>query len=130
MLQKDDPMNAAAKLQANICAKSAVHVVRREIIAEDPEAMYSYVEDDGRLYHAVERLMEGKSVCICPREDDWADLSDSETPFSLGARQTYRDSLEELVDRHIAELVTFRDKLRQTRSPDRHPEPPSPPRSV
>ena len=48
--------------------------------------------------------------------DGWADLSNSEMPFSRGVTQTYRDSLEELVDKHITELVSLRDKLRQTRS--------------
>jgi len=98
-------MNAADDAHDDDRVEEALHVVRREILAEDPDAIYSYVEDDGRLYHAVAHLMEGKAVCVCPRKDDWSDLSDSETPFSWGATQTYRDSLEEVVDKHIAELV-------------------------
>jgi hypothetical protein len=70
-----------AMLTDNDSTETALHVVRREIIAEDPEAVYSYVEDDGRLYHAVACLMEGKSVCVRPLRDDWADFSDAETPF-------------------------------------------------
>jgi hypothetical protein len=108
-------MNATDDAHDDDRVEEELDVVMREVRADDPEA-YPDFADDGRLYYAVARLMEGQAVCVCPRKDDWADLSDSETPFSLGATQTYRDSLEEVIDEHIAELVTLRDKLRQTRS--------------